>query len=67
MEDKELLKNFKEIRIGLENLNRLLYMVASCFFDFEEEESGELSKDITDIYPLKSIKGSEDLDFPFYV
>jgi hypothetical protein len=55
MDDKELLKNFKEIREGLENLSKMVFLIASQFYDFSgEESSGHLEKDITDIHPIKT-------------
>lgn len=56
MKDSELLKNFKEIREGLENLNQMVFLIAKVFYDLEEESSGDLEKDITDVQPKKYVR-----------
>jgi hypothetical protein len=58
MKDKELLKNFKKIRQELGNLNKMVFLIASQFYDFEgEESSGKLEKDIEQVQPKKNYRG----------
>jgi len=53
MQDKELLKNFKTINKNLQELNKLVLLIANVFYNLEEDNSGKLELDIEDVEPRR--------------
>jgi hypothetical protein len=58
MKDEELLRNFREIREGLENLNKMVFLIAKAFYDLEEDNEGEFEKNIENVQPRKYTRDS---------
>ena len=54
MDNRELLKNIKEIRKNLEQLNKMVGVIfVNIYPESLEESSGQNEKDITDVIPRK--------------
>ncbi len=57
MKEKEILKNFREIRMSLENLNKMMGLIVRLFYDTGEEPEGDFEKSITDVQQKQYTKG----------
>ena len=54
MDNRELLKNIKEIRKNLEQLNKMVGVIfVNIYPESLEESSGQNEKDITDVIPRR--------------